>query len=269
MQERLVPSSAQPKGVQLAMLKIMSTSPSRFTARKCALRLRCLFLLSSLFALACGTTQRAETVSPAASTTKAPASSAALGPALYSAEEALRDALSGPLEHVGTGRWPGVDRMYACAFRNARVLVVNVYCTLTETPAFAVQVYSPTRGRARIYAESRGPVSEHSRKDYFTFTAESEPPPGPEARVAPLRLGMSFLDLHVYETERHRAFLPACYGGIEFSRERSGCLDALAPRKAEWTAQNRSFFANANDDWYRLVRALRSQAQQHGKEPDE
>lgn len=247
----------------------MSTLPPRFTARRLALRLRSLILLSSLFALACGTTQQMDPRRPTTSATQAPASTVRPGAALYSPEEALRDVLSGPLEHVGTGRWPGVDRMYACAFRNARVLVVNVYCTLTETPAFAVQVYSPTRGRARIYAESRGPVSEHMRKDYFTFTAESEPPPGPEARIAQLTLGMSFLDLHVYESERHRAFLPACYGGMEFSRERSGCLDALAPRESEWAARNRDFFAHANDDWYSVVRALRVQAQQHGKEPDE
>lgn len=251
------------------MIELMSTLPRRFTARTGALSLRSLLLLSSLFVLACGTTQQTETVHPAASATKAPVSTVGPATALYSAKEALEDVLSGPLEHVGTGRWPGVDRMYACAFRNARVLVVNVYCTLTETPAFAVQVYSPTRGRARIYAESRGPVSEQMRSDYFTFTAESEPPPGPEARIPPLNLAMSFLDLHVYETERHRAFLPACYGGIEFSRERSGCLDALAPRENEWAAQNRAFFAHANDDWYSVVRALRIQAQQHGKQPDE
>src|SRR5262245_14985255 len=55
---------------------------------------------------------------------------------LYAADEALRDVLSGELEYIGTGRWPGVERSSACAFRNQRVLVVNAYCTLKETPAF-------------------------------------------------------------------------------------------------------------------------------------
>ena len=75
---------------------------------------------------------------------------------LYDADEALRDVLSGELQHVGTGRWPGVERSRACAFRNERVLIVNVYCTLNETPALRLEVYSPERGRVRISENRRG-----------------------------------------------------------------------------------------------------------------
>ena len=48
---------------------------------------------------------------------------------LYLLDEALQDALSGPWEYLGTGPWHGNARAPACAYRNARVLVVNVYCT--------------------------------------------------------------------------------------------------------------------------------------------
>jgi len=186
---------------------------------------------------------------------------------LYAADEALLDALSGPLEFVGSGQWHGINRTAACAFRNSRVLVVDVYCTLTETPAFRVDVYSPSRGRVRIYAESRGALSAHMRQQYFTFAAESEPLPAPGGSVPALALNMSFEQLLDYEEKRHNAFLPACYGGMERSQARGGCLGALAPRAGEWAARHNAFLERANDDWYRLVRELRKQAARHGKDP--
>ncbi len=229
-----------------------------------------LLLTSLLCFIACGTAKQSGEPPPPAHPTAATSPTARpVTTALYSPDEALKDALSGPLEYVDTGPWPGVDRMFACSFRNARVLVVNVYCTRKEIAAFAVNVYSPTRGRARIYAESRGPVSTHMRQDYFTFTAESEPPPGRGTEIKPVTLSMSFLELYNYDAQRQRAFLPACYGGTELSRERAGCLGTLESRADEWKATSRAFLTDASDDWYRLVRELRSQAAQHGKEPQE
>jgi hypothetical protein len=187
---------------------------------------------------------------------------------LYTADQALRDALSGPLEYLGTGPWPGVDRMFACVFRNPRVLVVNAYCSLNETNALRVDVYSPTRGRVRFYAETKGPISARSRQDYFTFTAESEPPAGAEAHLPALNLGMSYAALRDYDQRRYAAYLPACFAGTEFYRTREGCLGTLAPRKAEWVSQNRAFLEYVNNDWYRLVRELRGLATRYGREPD-
>ena len=158
--------------------------------------------------------------------------------------------------------------MYACAFRNQRVLVVNAYCSITEPNAFRVDVYSPTRGRVRIYAETRGPLSTRTRPDYFTFMAESEPPPAPTAGLPQLGLTLSFAQLRAYDERRYEAFLPACYAGTDFHRSRQGCLGPLASRQAEWTQANREFLQHANGDWYRLVRELRSVAMRHGREPD-
>ena len=42
-------------------------------------------------------------------------------PRFYSAEQAIQDILGSELEHVGTGKWPGIERSWACAFRNDRV----------------------------------------------------------------------------------------------------------------------------------------------------
>jgi hypothetical protein len=189
------------------------------------------------------------------------------GPRLYSAEEALRDALSGPLEHLGTGSWPGNRRMAACAFRNERVIVVNAYCSVRDTQAFRVEVYSPTRGRVRIYAESEAPVSGHVRQQYFSFTAESEPPPSPGAPVPALGLGMTFEDLQRYDEQRYNAFLPACYGGTELHKPRSGCLGPLAPEAPRWSAEHSHFLEHANSDWYRVVSTLRRLSERYGREP--
>ena len=187
---------------------------------------------------------------------------------LYPADEALRDALSGPWQYLGTGKWPGIRRMYACAFRNDRVLVVNVYCGITDRQALRLDVYSPTRGRVRIYAEAKAPVSARSRQDYFTFLAESEPLPGAEARMPPLSLAMSFQALRAYEEQRYGAFLPACFGGQELSHARGGCLGALAAHAPEWSARNRAFLEHASEEWYRVVRGMRDLAARYGKEPD-
>ena len=110
------------------------------------------------------------------------------GDVLYPLEEALKDALSSPWKHLGTGPWHGNYRAHACAYRNDRVIVVNVYCTLKEPEAFRLDVYSPTRGWVRIYAEAKVPVSTVRRRDYFSFTAEAQPPPRPEVGLPPLTL---------------------------------------------------------------------------------
>jgi hypothetical protein len=235
-------------------------------------RSRLFFLLASLLALAClavacGGANRSRGPARVASSTRSVAPPPARVEGLYAADEALRDALSGVREYVGTGSWPGISRMQACVFRNQRVLVVNVYCSLTETQAFRIDVYSPTRGRVRIYAESNGPVSALKRRDYFTFTAESEPPPGPAARMVPLSLTMSFEQLRDYDEKRYSAYLPACYGGQELSRKRGGCLGTLAARNGEWTTRNSAFLDQANEDWYRMVREMRALAKRYGTEP--
>lgn len=187
---------------------------------------------------------------------------------LYPVDEALRDALSGNLQYMGTGRWPGIERSYACAFRNERVLVVNAYCTLKESPAFRLDVFSPERGRVSIYAEARGGVSTRDRTAYFIFTAASAPLPGPDARVLPLTLAMSYGDLQRHERERYAAFLPSCFGGERHAHKEGACFGALAQEAGAWTERNRAFLERANSDWYQLVRAMRALATLYGKDPD-
>jgi hypothetical protein len=226
----------------------------------------------SLLAVGCATPKRVERPEPAApAPTPAPlpavpAPQLTLG--LYAPEEALRDVLSSPLEYVGTGPWPGMHRIHACVFRNERVLVVNAYCTRTEQQAFRIDVYSPARGRVRIYAESKGAVSAHARREYFTFLAESEPVPGPELGLPELSLAMSFAELQEYDDRRYNAFLPVCYGGTEHEQARSGCLGALAPQAHAWADHNRAFLAYASEDWHQIVRAMRAYASQFGRDPD-
>jgi len=229
---------------------------------------RVALLTLSLLAVACGTARPpAETPRPRPAA-RAPLPSPAPAAELYAAGEALRDVLSGPWEYLGTGMWPGINRMQACAFRNSRVIVVNVYCSLTEAPAFRLDVYSPTRGHVRIYAEADGPLSASTRREYFTFTTQSEAPPGPQVSMAPLGLTMSFDELREYDQRRYEAFLPACYGGLEHSKHQTGCLGALAGHATAWTERNRGFLEHANEDWYRVVRQMRVLAAQYGRDPN-
>jgi hypothetical protein len=185
---------------------------------------------------------------------------------LFSVNEAMEDVLSGTWVHVGTGPWTGNARLKACAYRNERVLFVNAYCTVKEKNAFALEVFSPARGRVRIYAEAKAAISQMSRRDYFTFKAESEPPPS-LATLGPVSLTMSFDELLAYDGRRYRAFLPVCYGGVELNRRRGGCVRGLAAHTSEWAATSRSFLRDPPESWYRIVRKLRELAQQHGQDP--
>jgi hypothetical protein len=223
-------------------------------------------------AAACGTSKPTEQPPPPPrstgfriSTTQQPARPKGL----YSAQEALRDVLSGELEYIGTGRWPGVERSRACAFRNQRVVVVNAYCTLNEVNAFRIDVYSPERGSVRIYAEAKGTISTRQRRDYFTFTVESSPLPSSAAHLPRFALAMPYEDLRRYEQQRYEAYLPGCYGGEKYDQRVGGCLGELAPRRAEWAAQNQSFLDRASDDWYRVIRQMRRLAARYGVHPDD
>lgn len=184
---------------------------------------------------------------------------------IYSAHEALADALSGPLEYIGTGSWPGIRRMSACAYRNARVVVVDVYCSPNENHAFRVDVYSPQRGRVRIYGEADGPITTYTRAQYFSFTSESEPAPTAVAGLPALSLGMSFDELSIYDQKRYDAYLPTCYGGTQNRKHVGGCLGTLKDHAGEWSGQHRAFLEFASDDWYRLMKDLRALAKQHGR----
>lgn len=209
-----------------------------------------------------------ESAAPAVQSDPVRKSAPSRGDVLYPLDEALKDALSGPWEHLGTGPWQGNYRVRACAYRNDRVIVVNVYCTIKEPKAFRIDVYSPTRGWVCIYAEAKVPVSTVMRRDYFSFTAEAQPPPRPEAGLPPLALTMSFSELQRYDQRRYERFLPACYGGVAIHRPQGGCLGDLAPLAAKWAERNRAFLTQPPDDWYHIVRELRALAGKHGKNRD-
>jgi hypothetical protein len=183
---------------------------------------------------------------------------------LYSADQAVADALSGPLTLIGTGEWHGIARIHACAYRNERVVVVNVYCTSKDIKAFRVDVFSPRRGRVRIYAEAKTAISTLRRDQYFTFKAEAEPAPGRDSGLPPVTLAMSFGELQAYEKARYERFLPSCYGGVELMKPQGGCLGDLAPRAAEWAEKNDTFLRQPPAEWYTLVQELRARAPHDG-----
>jgi hypothetical protein len=184
---------------------------------------------------------------------------------LYPLDQAVADALSGPLTHIGTGKWYGIARLHACAYRNQRVIVVNVYCTVKETRAFRVDVFSPRYGHVSIYAEGKVPISTIRRDEYFTFKAKTEPTPDEDSGLPQLGLSMSFAELQAYDKARYERFLPGCYGGVELQRPQGGCLDALAPRATEWAERNGTFLREPPAEWYRLVQELRARAPSEGR----
>jgi hypothetical protein len=250
---------------------IAHVSPRRWYAVSDEASMRVVLLIGML-ATGCAAVRSSEgaapvrkSAAPAVASAPVRESVTARGDVLYPLDEALKDALASPWEYLGTGPWYGNARVQACAYRNTRVIVVNVYCAIKEPTAFRLDVYSPTRGWVSIYAEAKVPVSTVRRREYFSFTAETQPPPRPEAGGPPLALTLSFAELQRYEQRRYKQFRPACYGGVEIHRPRGGCLGELAPRAMQWAERNRPFLAQPPDDWYHIVRELRTLAGKHGK----
>ncbi len=176
---------------------------------------------------------------------------------LYALDEAVADALAGPWEHVGTGEWFGIYSIHACVYRNQRVFIVNIYCTAREQTAFGLVVLSPTRGRAKIYAEAKAPISALRRRDYFTFKGEAAPALADD-RLPPLDLGFTYRELRAWDELRYKRYVPACYDGVELGRPQGGCLGELEPRARAWAERNRPFLDEPPADWYRLIGLLRA-----------
>jgi hypothetical protein len=171
----------------------------------------------------------------------------------YTVTDALADAKSGKLERIGIGDWPGNFSIKGCIYKNDRVFVVDVYCTYKEQPAFSVVIIAP-QGEVRIYAEANDPISTITRKEYFTFYAESfvfdEPPP--ELATAQYDLVTSWQEKHG-EAWRTNPELKAC------STDMKECPDPT------WLEPARAFIAAPTDDWTWIVNQLRNRAQHSGK----
>jgi len=183
---------------------------------------------------------------------------------LYQPAEAVADVLSGPLEFVGRGSWFGMTRWQSCVYRNAKVVVVDVYCAKLWPRAFSVRIFSPTKGRVRIYLESPELTSALSRKQYneASWSMESEPPP-PHGRVSPpFSLKMTFAQLNVYAQARYKLYLPACFTSGKEAR----CAEAFAGTAAQkgWAARVVPFWQNPGSSWYQLIEEMRRLAQTHG-----
>lgn len=171
---------------------------------------------------------------------------------LYTVDEALDDALAGPLTFIGTGDWYGLFSIHACAYRNDRVIVVNEYCTGKEMPAFGLTVLSPTRGRTHVYAEAEAPISTVERSAYFSFRVETEPP-----AADPLSLAFTYAELRAWDERRALARKEVCFVGTDGK----GCLaDAAAPNVEAWSAAGAAFVAEPGARWRRIVEALRARA---------
>ena len=174
-------------------------------------------------------------------------------PPIYTADEAVRDALSSPLMLVGIGEWPGYFRHLSCIFRNARAIVVDMRCNKRETYQFRAIVASPERGRVEIVADARdknAALSTVQRAGYETFEISGA---GPWAGRPPLALGMSYDDLAACDESRSRF-----QGGCELTTRmpRAVCSHGAAYAPQAFEAANARFFEAPPDGWYELVATL-------------
>jgi hypothetical protein len=170
---------------------------------------------------------------------------------LYTLNEALTDISASPLVFVGTGEWFGNFSIHGCAYRNARVIVVYVYCTVREQPALELVVLSPTRGRVLIYAEGSSPISTLKRSDYFNFRAEVQPPDP----AAPLALGVSYADLRAWDERRYHSRLGSCWTG-----DTEGCGGGLEPRLPAWSPSAKAFLDDPPAVFYQLAKDFHARA---------
>jgi hypothetical protein len=191
---------------------------------------------------------------------------------MYSPFDALEDVAAGPLVHVGTTVWPGIFQIPSCVYRNARVVVVDVYCTTKEMKSASLLVLHPTRGRVRVYAEDRAPISVVPRGGYLHWKLESEEAPAAGKIQPPLSLAMNLAQLVTYERRRYELSPPGCWV-TRWTGARPGSSsppsDAQCRRKTPdavraWATATVDF-GQPPEIWYALYAQFRALAAKHGK----
>ena len=192
-------------------------------------------------------------VSASSASSSAPTSGAPANAPVYTADEAVRDAMASPLALVGIGGWYGYFRHLSCVYKNARVMVVDMRCEQREGYQLKAIIESPTRGRVEIAADARNKsaaVSAVRRPDYELFDIEGA---GPWTGPATLALSMGYDDMvSSYETRASKS------GGCAVTTQKpQGICSARASYTAPaFLAANGHFFEAPPDAWYALARAL-------------
>ncbi len=170
--------------------------------------------------------------------------------------------MSTPLAFIGTGEWYGVAPYPPCAYKNARVIVLDNYCTTRkEISTFGVDVYSPTKGWFQIYATARGgkPVSQTPRSEYGSFIITSGPAPRAGQVKVALSFDMTYKQVERYEGARAGANLPACWEGVH-AHPASGCSQVLPESAARtFKAKYQDFMRNPPQRWYEFARYIIAQ----------
>jgi hypothetical protein len=170
----------------------------------------------------------------------------------YLPADAIADAMSGPLEVVGVGGWPGLFRRLSCMYRNERVFVVDESCSSPAEPTqLTVHVFSPTRGQATLYAESARKITAAKRADYTQFgAANANLKPSP----ARLDLTQTYEDVIAYQTDGRGQIPIFCTASI--TSPEGHCTKGATMTPGEYAARVSSFVAEPPDSWFALVRTL-------------
>lgn len=185
---------------------------------------------------------------------------------LYTLDEVYADLTSGPLTYVGTGEWHGMFHVYSCVYKNARVFVVNIYCTKTrEKTAFGLVVYSPTRGYAYLYAEGQKPITTLTRADYISYKFEAEVNLVDD-RLPRVSLDMTYAQLRAWAEARYNRYPAGCFAGTENKRPGNGCMKELAQYERSWPDAHKEILANPPPIYFKLVHDFRERAKVEGRD---
>ena len=177
-------------------------------------------------------------------------------------DEALKDALSSPLEYVGAAVWPGRYKIPSCVYRNDKVLVVNSYCIRKEQHSISIAVLHPERGSAGFYAEGRNDdrITQLTRDDYTQWKfGASDPFPG-------LSLTMSMEDLLNYEGRRGKFAKGGCVAGMVLGNDRNASCGLKSPDVEQWwEGYYRPILKQPPPEWFTLVKELQRRVKKDRK----
>lgn len=181
---------------------------------------------------------------------------------LYPPDEALKDALSSPLEYVGAAVWPDRYKIPSCVYRNDKVLVVNSYCIRKEQHSISIAVLHPERGSAGFYAEGRNDdrITQLTRDDYTQWKfGASDPFPG-------LTLTMSMDELLKYEGRRGKFAKGGCVAGMVLGNDRNASCGLKSPEVEQWwEGYYRPILKQPPPEWFTLVKELQGRVKKDGK----
>jgi hypothetical protein len=183
--------------------------------------------------------------------------------ALYTPQDALKDALSEPLAFVGyyMPKYSESQKYPNCIFKNSKVLVMSSYCVRGNVPAGSVRIHATdaSKGYVRIYTEIQSmkqDISTAKRGDYLEFLLSTS------ARITEQAWdpNMSAKAYEKWEDVENKDYTQYCVTSQSFKDDpySTVCKD-ITNELHVWGPHGFAFWQKSDPNWPKLLKKIKAQ----------